>query len=93
MPKLKKCKFYEVTKLVPKTWAPWFWASISESAPFTWGDCCHSLIPLRWFYDHAFDVVEGMSDSERGGVKVKAVKAWYKRLQKLGSEAYVDMEN
>ena len=38
LPETTSCRFVAATSLVPRGWDKWFWAAISENAPFSWGD-------------------------------------------------------
>ena len=48
-------RYVNVSDLVPKNWNSWFWASISDNAPFTWGSNNHSLVDVESFIE-AFEL-------------------------------------
>jgi hypothetical protein len=53
-----------VTQIIPEEWGHWIWTAIGEDAPFSWGDCNHSLIDAFSFGDHLDSVLESQDDED-----------------------------
>lgn len=84
------CEFVEVTSLVPENWTSWFWTTISESAPFSWGDNNRSLVCACDFLRHCKDVID--VDDEEIEVSQSELDEFFERLESLGA-TYIDLEN
>ena len=80
--KVQTCEFVSATDLVPRRWNNWFWAQISDNAPFSWGDNNRSMVTASDFARHC---EERLDDSVK-------VKRWLKKVRALG-ETYIDLEN
>jgi hypothetical protein len=76
------CEYVCGTDIVPRRWDKWFWAQVSDNAPFSWGDNNHSLVTASDFARHC---EERLDDSIK-------VKRWLKTVRALG-ETYIDLEN
>jgi len=87
MPKIKTtpvrtCDFILASDLVPKAWSSWFWAVISDSAPFSWGDNNRTLVTASRFAEHCRNRLD---DHPR-------YRPFLQRLDEHG-ETYIDLEN
>jgi hypothetical protein len=51
-------KSVAVSQIIPEQWNDWIWTSLSENAPFSWGDNFHSLVHAFAFKDHLEDVLD-----------------------------------
>jgi hypothetical protein len=84
------CEFVEVSSLVPKDWETWFWTTISDNAPFSWGDLNRALVTASDFRSHCMDCVPYEADQE--GVSPNSIDNFMLLLEGLG-ETYIDLEN
>ena len=75
-------EFVEMTSIVPEHWTFWFYAVISEDAPFSWGDNNRSMVTADDFARHC---EERLDDSPQ-------VKKWLKKIYTLG-QMYIDLES
>ena len=78
----QSCEFISATDVVPKSWDSWFWALISENAPFSWGDNDRSLIAACAFADHCQQRLDDSLSSTR----------FLNRVRALG-DMYIDLES
>lgn len=85
---IETCKFIPVSSLVPENW-DWFFALISENAPFSWGDNNRTMIDVDTFLNHCDDAF----DFDSHYVNVGAYKAWVKKIERIPKDVYIDMEN
>jgi hypothetical protein len=53
-----------VTQVIPKEWENWIWTELGDGAPFSWGDCNHSLIDAFSFGDHLDSVLDSQDDED-----------------------------
>ena len=82
MIKVQTCEFISVTDVVPRGWRNWFWETVAEDAPFSWGDNNRSLVTASAFADHC---QARLDDSPR-------TRRFLERLRSLG-EMYLDLES
>jgi hypothetical protein len=61
---IESAKFVEVSTIVPDDWKDWFFANLSDNAPFSWGDNNRTLVSAERFKDQALDVLDMMDDDE-----------------------------
>jgi len=87
IPGLKVCAFVEVSTLVPKTWKSWFWAAISNKAPFSWGDNDRSLVGASDFANHCEESLLDCRETSQS-----AVTRFLTKVRALG-QTYIDLEN
>ena len=80
--KVQTCDFVSATDIVPRGWDKWFWESISENAPFSWGDNNRSLVTANDFARHCEQCLD---DSVK-------VKRFLKKVRDLG-DMYIDLES
>ncbi len=80
--RIQSCEFISATDLVPRGWDNWFWAEISEDAPFSWGDNNRSMVTASDFARHC---EERLDDSPK-------VKRFLRKVWALG-ETYIDLES
>lgn len=88
--KIQTCNYVEATSLVPEQWVGWFWATISDNAPFSWGDNNRSMVTASSFRQHCEDRLLDASDDE--GVPQEEIDQFLQVLMDLG-EIYIDLEN
>ena len=86
----RTCEFVPATELVPREWDPWFWAKISDSAPFSWGDNNRTMVCANDFKRHCEDRLLDASDDE--GVPQDEIDRFLATLGELG-DLYIDLEN
>jgi hypothetical protein len=84
-------KFFEITSLVPSHWRTWFYAAISEDAPFSWGDNNRTLVTAERLHDHCADVLDIVMEDDPD-VDAVDVDNFLRNLEKLG-QTYIDLEN
>jgi len=90
-PTPKYLTYYELTDLIPSNWVEWFYAAISENAPFSWGDNNRTLVTVERFVDHMNNRVDGaISDGTITQGEYDEVK---EAIESLGSLTYIDLEN
>ena len=85
---ISQVSFVEVSDLVPENWRDWFYETISENAPFSWGDNNRTLITAERFLDHA----ERVLDDDNPPITENEKEAFINQLKELG-QTYVDLEN
>lgn len=78
---IQTCKFVSATELVPREWDDWFWETIGDNAPFSWGDNNRSLVAACDFARHCGN---RMDDS-------RETQAFLDRVRSLG-DMYIDLE-
>ena len=83
-------EFIEATDLVPESWGEWFWGTISENAPFSWGDNNRTFVTAEVFADHCENRIMDLSTEE--STTWGARREWIKMVRGLG-QMYVDLEN
>jgi hypothetical protein len=83
-------EFIELSRLVPKSWIFWFYNTISDNAPFSWGDNNRTLINANFFYTHCENRIMDLSESE--STTYGAKREWLKKISNLG-QMYIDLEN
>jgi hypothetical protein len=83
-------EFVEATSLVPESWGEWFWCTISENAPFSWGDNNRTFVTAEAFADHCENCIMELSTKE--STTYGARREWLKKVQRLG-QMYIDLEN
>jgi hypothetical protein len=88
--KLQSCVFVSATSLVPKQWESWFWALISEDAPFSWGDNNRTMVSADAFADHCEARLENLNCDEHG--RFPRYKPFLARVRALGN-IYIDLES
>lgn len=88
--KRKTCEFIEVSALVPAHWRSWFWGTISEDAPFSWGDNNRSLVTACDFRRHCDDRL--LDAAANHGARQEDIDQFLNLLKYLG-EIYLDLEN
>jgi len=79
--------FVEVTSLVPKDWTTWFYAVISEDAPFSWGDNNRTLVTAERFYNHCANRLEDIDE-----ITQEEIESFLETIKELG-QTYIDLEN
>lgn len=87
---IKTCEFVEASDLIPESWVNWFWAKISDNAPFSWGDNNRSMVCACDFRRHCEDRLLDVVDDE--GAEQKDIDIFLDKLQILGT-TYIDLEN
>ena len=86
---MRTLEYIPVTELIPKQMAKQgFWAVISESAPFSWGDANHTLIPAYILALHIESCQDCLADA---GINHRRSDRLLKKLFEL-DETLVDME-
>lgn len=87
---MKTLEYIPVTELIPKQMAKQgVGAVISESAPFSWGDANHTLIPAYILALHIESHQDCLADA---GINHRRTDRLVKKLYAL-NETLVDMEN
>lgn len=87
--KIETCQFIPVTSIVPKQWGDWFYGTLSEGAPFTWGDNNRSLVSKSRFLQHVQDVlILGENDLTQ-----EDFDEFIKTVESIDDEIYIDLEN
>ncbi len=61
---IDELKSVGVTQIIPEEWETWIWTDLSDGAPFSWGDCNHSLVDAVSFGDHLDSILEYKDDEE-----------------------------
>jgi len=90
MSKIQTVQYIPVTQLIPTQMVKQgFWEVISESAPFTWGDADHTLIPAYVLGHHIESHQDCLADS---GINHRRTDRLLRKLRDL-DETFVDMEN
>ena len=88
--------YIPLSSLVPKEWVEWFYGCLSESSPFTWGDCNRSLVTASRFFTNASEVIdmqEGFMEDPAQAVTLREeADIFLGTIAGLG-ETYIDMEN
>lgn len=87
---IKTCEFVEVSTVVPESWASWFWETISDNAPFSWGDNNRSLVCACDFRRHCEARLLDAADDEE--VPQRDIDIFLDKLRGLGT-TYIDLEN
>lgn len=87
---LELAAFRPITSLVPDSWRDWFWALISDNAPFSWGDNDRTLVTASDFARHCEDRLLDAADDHE--VPQARIDAFLESLRSLG-EIYIDLEN
>ncbi len=82
--KVESCKFISATSLIPRTWDKWFWESIADNAPFSWGMNNRSLVTAESFLEH-FETCKTYN------TKDKEIIEFIKTLKEL-DQMYIDLE-
>ena len=85
--KVQSCQFVSVTDLVPKNWKHWFWETISENAPFSWGDNNRSMVTASCFADHCEERL-----IINGTLPRQTYRRFLNKVRSLG-EMYIDLES
>jgi len=80
-----------LTSLVPKQWEHWFYAVISDNAPFSWGDNDHTLVNAQFFANHCEERVLDEVGVE-AIAKPWAAREWLKKIRRIPDGVYVDLE-
>lgn len=80
--RVHSCEFVSATDLIPRSWDSWFGETISNNAPFSWGDNDRSLVTAADFADHCEQCLD---DSVK-------VKRFLHKLRELG-QMYIDLES
>jgi hypothetical protein len=80
--KVQTCEFVSATDLVSRSWDCGFWETISDNAPFSWGDNNRSMVTASDFANHC---EQKLDDSPKH-------KNWLKKIRNLG-EMYIDLES
>jgi hypothetical protein len=83
-----------VTQIIPEEWEDWIWTSLSEGAPFTFGDNNHSLVDAMSFKDHLKDTLScHYDDTELQDTIVEHKQSILDILDYLeANQIFVDME-
>lgn len=90
---IETCEFVPITSIVPKEWGGWFYTSISENAPFSWGDNNRTMVDAQSFANHV-DEVFSYQDGQQSADIEKYQDAFYDTLNYLGAKRiYIDLEN
>lgn len=76
--------------MVPPGWATWFWAKISQDAPFSWGDNNRSMVLACDFKNHCEDRLADAASEE--DVPQADIDQFLQLIESLGT-TYVDLEN
>jgi hypothetical protein len=84
--KIEICQYIPATSIVPRKWDKWFWETISNNAPFSWGDNNRSLVTAECLVDH-FESCDLPSN-----IKDKEIIEFQKTCRELG-QMYIDLEN
>ena len=58
-----------VTQIIPEEWGHWIWTDLSDGAPFSWGDCNHSLVDPVSFGDHLDSVLDSQDEDMEETIK------------------------
>lgn len=90
-PGVEVCEFVPVSEVVPEEWREWFWAELSEDAPFSWGDNNRSLVTASDFKQHCRKTF-GAIDVSDHGVSQEVVDHFLEVLDDLGT-MYLDLES
>ena len=93
---IEACEYVPASELVPPEWCDWFWATVVDNAPFSWGDNNRTLVAFDDFLLHVDDRIDGDGAPPKG-LKRK-YKRWREWMQGLCDEAnhgpvYIDLEN
>ncbi len=84
-----------IEQIIPDEWKDWIWTSLSEGAPFSWGDNNHSLVHPFSVKDHLEDVLDfEIGDNEDVTNSINEHRqAVFDTLEYLEAEnIFVDME-
>lgn len=92
--KPKTCKYIEVSEIVPEDWKSWFFAAISQNAPFSWGDNNRTMVDAISFGHHVEEVLDVEETfGENTSIK-KHRKKFFNMLNDLEKKlVYIDLEN
>ena len=93
--KVLTCKYVPVTSIVPVQWKEWFFAALSSSAPFSWGDNNLTMVDVERFARQCEIVLEDNCAAPG------AVREWLKMVRRLDPGAvrfatpkvYIDLES
>lgn len=84
----KTIEYVSITDIIPESWAELgFWSTISDGAPFSWGDTSHALVPSRAFANYIEVMQDCLADI---GIGHKKTDSLIKRLNKMN--IMVDLE-
>lgn len=76
--------------IIPSEWKGWIWGSLSEDAPFSWGDNNHTLVDPFDFGDHLQRVLDIEGDEFANSEEAKYVHQILKYMEE--NNLYVDLE-
>lgn len=77
-----------LTEIVPPNWHEWFFETLSGSSGFTWGTNNFSLVDVDSFLNYCDETFHGS-----GFVNNGTFKAWFKKMQRLPKNVYIDLES
>jgi hypothetical protein len=83
--KIQTVRCVPVTSIVPESWRNWFYAAMCNSE-ITWGSNDLTLISVDFFLKQA-----GQYCTE--GTTTGAWREWFKKVERLPNDVYIDMEN
>jgi len=83
--KIETARFVPVTSLVPEQWRGWFYEGMCNSE-ITWGASNRTLISVDFFLREADDHCSEEAHPA-------AWREWVKKVKRLPSDVYIDMES
>jgi hypothetical protein len=91
--KKKTIKIIEISDVVPQAWIGWFYGTISEDAPFSWGDNNRTLVTAERLHDHCVDRLDfDIDELEEMELNQVDIDNFLRGLEDLG-QTYIDLEN
>lgn len=87
-PLIEICPFVPLSEIVPKNCGEGFWSTLSENAPFSWGDNNRTLIKASRLKTHCQECISYLDDE-------KTIKEFEKIIQSLKEleDIDIDLEN
>ena len=81
-----------VTQIIPEQWEHFIWTTLSDDAPFSWGDNNHSLVDAFSFGDHLDSVLDYHQDDYEDDIK-EYRQAVFDTINYLeANKIYIDLE-
>ena len=59
---IEEVKHVAMSQIIPEDWEHWFYAALSQSSNFTWGDANFTLVHADRFMDEMEDILDGEAD-------------------------------
>lgn len=89
---VEEVKHVAMSQIIPEDWEHWFYAALSQSSNFTWGDANLTLVHAHRFMDEMKDILDG--EDEMGHNIAEHRGAVIETLKYLSeNNIYIDLES